>query len=96
MEVVGLRRETWLDLRHFLDVRNLDPEGNLEFLDLEGDDAEDMIEEGAVVEDMGNDGPCPVVVDDVLRDHCTARGSGSTPVLAAACLRLMEEDSCTT
>lgn len=96
MEVVGLRRETWLDLRHFLGVRNLDPEGNLEFLDLGVDDAKDMIEEGVVEEDMGIDGPCPEVVDDVLRNHCTARESGSTPVLEAAYLRLVEEDSCTT
>jgi hypothetical protein len=90
MEVVELRRETWWDLTHFLDVRSLDPEGNLVSPDL-GEDAEDMIE-GVV--DMATDGPCPEVGDGGPQNRCRAKGWDSMRILVVAYLRL--EDSCTT
>ena len=92
MEVVELRQVTWQALTHSPDVRSLDPEDNLESLDLVVEVVEDKIE---VEEGMAIDGPCPGVVDDGLQNHCMARASGSTPGLGVAYLRL-EEGSCTT
>jgi hypothetical protein len=52
--------------------------------------------EVVVVVGMVNGGPCPVAADGVLQNHCRVKASGSTPGLAVAYLRLVEEDNCTT
>jgi hypothetical protein len=95
MKAVELRQATEKGPTRFLDARNLDPEDNLEVLDLGVAVVEDMIEVVVVV-GMVNGGPCPVAADGVLQNHCRVKASGSTPGLAVAYLRLVEEDNCTT